>query len=316
MEHYKEIINENSEFEAHEFEEMNKNSRNQDENLKGHTQETHAPVAKMCNKCDYIAETDKNLKDHTQKEHAPVNKKCKQCVYTNKTDGNLKVHVQNTHAPIEVDPTQENAEQENSSEYRCNFCEYVSGSIETIWNHKLDKHTGQSFNFNNLDKDGSKDSVLHLLAGQNIDLLEEVMSMKKALKEVVGQMIDDCEESMTELKNEIRKNTKETTAALLKLQQRIGKVNRSTKILKSNKKRPMESKKEEKREDVAKKAKKKVGDNSESRSDSKQSVPDTTSSQSPPSPHTAWQTPPPPKRPSHFKKKKSTYLKKPKVLVI
>ena len=145
-----------------------------DGNLKVHTQEMHAPVVKTCNRCDYTAETDKNLIDHTQKEHSSSTKTCNQCDYTTKKDGNLKVHIQRMHAPVEVEPQQENAEQRNISEYRCNFCEFVSSSIDSIWNHKLDKQTGQSFNFNNLDKDDRKDFLFHMLADQNNDLLEEV----------------------------------------------------------------------------------------------------------------------------------------------
>ena len=54
-------------------------------------------------------------------------------------------------------------------------------------------------------KSDRKDFLFHLLADQNNDLLEEVMSMKKAIKDILGQMLEDFEESMKELQNETRK---------------------------------------------------------------------------------------------------------------
>ena len=143
----------------------------------------------------------------------------------------LEVHIQATHAPVEdehvsneelhEEPVEAAGGQRHLSEYKCNFCEFVSSSIDQIWNHKLDKHTGQSFNFNNFDKNDRKDFLFHMLADQNNDLLEEVMNMKKAMKDIIGQMMDDFENGLKEFMDETRKQNKETIKVLSNLQQKM-----------------------------------------------------------------------------------------------
>ena len=74
---------------------------------------------------------------------------------------------------------------------------------------------------------------------------------KKAIKDIFGQMLEDFEEGMKELQNETRKNNKETIKAISNLQQRMCKLNRSTKSPEAKK----ESKREEQKDGGAKEAK-------------------------------------------------------------
>ena len=80
-----------------------------------------------------------------------------------------------THRPVEEVQTKKT---ECNPKYKCNFCDYSSESLDQICNHKLDKHTGQSVNFNNMDKVDNNNFLFKLLAEQNNDLLEEVLNMK------------------------------------------------------------------------------------------------------------------------------------------
>ena len=80
------------------------------------------------------------------------------------------------------------------------------------------------------DKDDRKDFLFHLLADQNNDLLEEVKNMKESMKAIVGQMIDDFEDGIKELKEETRKQNTETMKTLENLQNKMEKMYKAKKI--------------------------------------------------------------------------------------
>ena len=106
-----------------------------------------------------------------------------------------------------------------------------------IWNHKLDKHTGQSFNFNNLDKVGKKNLLFNLLAEQNNDVLEEVISMKNDMIKKFCQLIDDFEVGMNVMRNETRKHTAEIIVVLKNIQKQVKNLNRGAKLCDPTRKR-------------------------------------------------------------------------------
>ena len=103
----------------------------------------------------------------------------------------MRKHTEREHKDKLGYNTKKTVTEESNQKYKCNFCDYASDTIGQIWNHKLDKHTGQSFNFNNIDKVDKNNFLFNLLAEQNTDVLEEVINMKKAIKEFFGQLIDD-----------------------------------------------------------------------------------------------------------------------------
>ena len=75
--------------------------------------------------------------------------------------------------------------------------------------------------FNNLDKNDRKNILFNHLAEQNADLMEEVINMKKAMKKMFTQMINDFEEGMDSLKDVTKKNNIETKKALMNMEKKI-----------------------------------------------------------------------------------------------
>ena len=125
---------------------------------------------------------------------------------------------------------QKHQEENQPPKYECNFCEFSAEIINDIWNHKLEKHTGQSLNFNNLDKDVEKNDILKFLAEQNTDIIEEVINLKTNMKAVIGSVIDDFEEGMKVLRDDSKKHFNETTKALAKIHRKI----KNPKVLKDS----------------------------------------------------------------------------------
>ena len=115
--------------------------------------------------------------------------------------------MQTSHQPSEKEQFKKTVTEDSIPIYKSKFCEYGSESLDQIWNHKLDEHTGQSINFNNMDKVDTNKLLFKLLAEQNNAVLEEVLSMKKAMKKILGQLIDDFEDGQ-KLENMTRKQPK------------------------------------------------------------------------------------------------------------
>ena len=164
---------------------------------------------------------------------------CHQCDFKTETEGKLNDHMQTMHHSEEheneISITEQSEtgtpqqEKENApGSYKCNLCEFKSDCIDLIWNHKLDKHTGESFNFNKLDKDSRKNVLFNILAEQNVDLIEEVTGLRNSMKERFKQMIDDFEDGMQQAKDESTKQNSITNKAITSLHKKIDKLYTAT----------------------------------------------------------------------------------------
>ena len=60
-----------------------------------------------------------------------------------------------------------------------------------------------------------------LLSEQNADLMEKVINMKKSMKKLFAQMIDDFEEGVKNFKDDTKKENNETTKVLMKLVKKV-----------------------------------------------------------------------------------------------
>ena len=99
-----------------------------------------------CDQCEFSTNAEEHLKVHIQTIHqsakVDVNVtsirtiKCQACEYVCKLNIQMKKHLEKEHG-------------ENSPSYKCNLCEFGADFIGEIWNHKLDSHAGDTFNFNN-----------------------------------------------------------------------------------------------------------------------------------------------------------------------
>jgi hypothetical protein len=77
----------------------------------------------------------------------------------------MKHHMKKEHAGV------------NGAKYKCNLCEFSASSVDSIWNHKLDNHTGEYFNVKTLNNNERKDMLFSLIAEQNVELMEEVIKI-------------------------------------------------------------------------------------------------------------------------------------------
>ena len=176
-----------------------------------------------CKQCDFSTDKDQCLKVHIQTNHQLtkvdvnfINRKkikCESCDYECKLNIQMKKHVKEKHSPS----------------YTCNLCDFSAEFIGEIWNHKLDKHAGDTFNFNNLDENARKNLLFNLVAEQNADLMEEIINLKKTLKEVLGQVITEFEDNMNDFKDHSKKQHVETTKALSDLQKQMTNLERTDK---------------------------------------------------------------------------------------
>ena len=133
--------------------------------------------------------------------------------------------------------------------------------------------------------------------------------MKKRMKDIIGQMIDEFEEGMKELIDDARKYFNNTVKAFVHLQENMLKENSSKQSL------PKEAKSSAPLSSGSKSSKPSANISAPKNTKSKDTV---SSSHSP-----AWSAPSPstqtaayPPRTAHYRQKKSKFLKKPKVLYV
>ena len=119
-----------------------------------------AEIKINCKEFNFYTDAEVSLKMHMQTNHStasvhlkPVSHlKCEYCEYQGKCNIQMRKHTDKEHKDKLGSNTKKTVTEENNQKYKCKFCDYASDTIGQIWNHKLDKHTGQSFNFNNIDK--------------------------------------------------------------------------------------------------------------------------------------------------------------------
>ena len=109
----------------------------------------------------------------------------------------------------------------NDAKYKCNLCEFSASSVDNIWNHKLDNHTGEYFNVKTLNNNERKDMLFSLIAEQNVELMEEVLKIKKGVKEVLKQFTYDVENHMNEIKDGVKNQNTQTANAIAVLTREV-----------------------------------------------------------------------------------------------
>ena len=165
------------------------------------------PQVFQCKRCKVIKECIDDLNVHIQTVHKIIRVdlqstdiivRCGQCEYTCKLNVQLKQHMKKKHRTSKTATFHSNEtgkqegnvpEKDKIPAFKCNLCDFASQSIDQIWNHKLDKHTGQAFNFNNLDASDRNNIRFSFMAEQNADLMEEVLNLKKSMKDLFSQHI-------------------------------------------------------------------------------------------------------------------------------
>ena len=148
---------------------------------------------------------------------------CHKCKFKGETENQLNAHIQTVHTnPVTVMSEAANFEQNVviNPQYKCNFCDHTTETIEQIWNHKLAKHTEQGLDLNNMDKNKTQNLGIVLVENFN-DLVEEVLNMKRTMKDIIGQLIDEFEDNMSNMREENTKSMTNTAKNLQNIQNKI-----------------------------------------------------------------------------------------------
>ena len=185
--------------------------------LKHKEKRTHT-LSFACVQCEFKAESDERLKTHIQNKHQAKEVKspsktrklsCELCKYECFLDVQIKKHMEEKH------------NEARNPDYKCDLCEFGGDLVTDIWNHKLDKHADQSLGYNKADENAKTNMFFNFVAEQNLEVMEEFLKFKSGIKLVMEQLLADFENTMKELKDEIKKQKIETTKAIIDLQHKI-----------------------------------------------------------------------------------------------
>ena len=172
-----------------------------------HLNEDHV----KCHTCNHIANTEKDLNEHIQLIHKKVaieitsnekvQIKCEQCDYKCNLNIQLKKHQKSAHVTKETE-----------TKYFCEECAYSTKFVLHLWEHREINHPGHAI----LSKPKPKDVALSLLAEQNMDIIEDLGSLKALFKAVfiefagqVGTVLEDVRKDILEASTESMKKVNE-----------------------------------------------------------------------------------------------------------
>ena len=183
------------------------------------------------------AESEKELKIHIQSNH-----ECEKCGYKSNDEKDMKIHFQTTHESVRVNLLKENrykkikceeckyecrynkqlqkhsrshhGEDKDTRIYSCDACPYTTLYVGQLWEHVLDKHPGKDKEFS---PKTSKDILFNLLAEQNMDLLEEVRSIKNGMKNSFNQLAGDFDKTLNEVNEKAEERDQENKEIIRKL---------------------------------------------------------------------------------------------------
>ena len=106
--------------------------------------------------------------------------KCEHCEFECKFDKQLRKHTLKYH----------NIEEENRK-YKCDMCDFTTSYVGQLWEHVVAKHPDNNVEFTPRT---SKDTILNLLAEQNIDLMEEMINLKRDINVSFEKLAGDLKE--------------------------------------------------------------------------------------------------------------------------
>ena len=260
--------------------------------LQDHLQQFHNNTNK-CMKCDFVPRNTEELRQHKQTEHQTIRvdilkqdmgteqflaPSCSLCEYKYKLNIQLVQHMKKKHEPV-ID-----------KKYKCSSCAFQSDYLIKMYEHRLSVHPETPIGFSPKST-SAKDMAINLIAEQNMEIMEEVLDMKKGVISSFEKLSEEMRENYDLFVSEAKR--KDAIAA-----ERI---------------KALEDKIEAGFKDKSK-------SKHESSESAGQSVGSKSPSSPPPPPTQPLPTPPPssdvPRRPAHFNKGKTMHLQKPKVLYI
>ena len=175
-----------------------------------------------CSKCEFETLDPNTMSVHIQANHmlmkvniATVDQtiiSCNQCEYKCKYNIQLKNHTKTSH--------------EVKHKYECKECSYSTNYIADVWEHMFRKHSGQS---NAFDQKQFENMALKIVVEQNVEIIEEMETLKKDTKGAFQHMADIYEENIERMREETNEKCKTLADTLLKLYTKISNLEASYK---------------------------------------------------------------------------------------
>ena len=124
--------------------------------------------------------------------------KCEKCDYACNLNIKLKKHEEKQHS---------------GEEFKCNSCGYSALSMTSLWKHMIEDHAG---GYKSTEKENHPSPVVfqQMVAEQNIEIMKEIINLKRTVKEILTQFSFDSEEQMTEIKDSAASQNIQTANAL------------------------------------------------------------------------------------------------------
>ena len=158
-----------------------------------------------------------DLETHRKLEHMNVSveiKKeeqqilqCDQCDSKFILNIQLKKHLENKH--------------KETLKYACNTCEYGSNFIAELWNHVLDVHPGDKFQF---DQNAKHDILYNLVAEQNVDVLEQFNILNEHMEEASKKLALVFDDIIKDIKEELKEKITSSIQETKNLSNRISSI--------------------------------------------------------------------------------------------
>ena len=166
--------------------------------------------SKNRDRCDYNSEMEVSLTTHKQVMRktvevkiVPIKVQCDQCEFKCLLNIQLKKHKKAVHV-VGTDDLK----------YKCASCKFSSNFMLHIWEHRESNHPNETPNF----FPRSKDMALALLAEQNIDIIEEVETLKKSFTGAFFEFVENIGSCMETLRKEVIESSKTNQTVIAQLQ--------------------------------------------------------------------------------------------------
>ena len=262
---------------------------------------THAVSPNIkCVKCDYTSQSKVDVDIHIQSVHMSLlvdlkesdqnSIKCDQCDYRCKYNMQLKKHMKKHISP---------------AKYKCKECEFSTEFVASAWEHKVTDHPDEA---DNISPKESENIALKIVAEQTTSISEDMDLLKRDTKNALAEIM----EAINNMKNENNEKCKMLGNTVVKLVNKISRIEKALPDKHPHSNDKPKTKVDEKLESKRSKT---------SKTSRSAKEPETKKPQSyiPPSPPQVPRKSEPQTKPSMPKEpivKKTSFLKKPKVLYV
>ena len=134
---------------------------------------------------------------------------CELCAYKCRLNVQLKKHKKTMH-PKTSQPKQT---------WSCETCGFASEFILDMWKHREEQHSNSTPEFQPKPK---QDFAIAFLAEHNLDIMEEMDTLKKEVRASILRLASDIEDNLATIRDESKACSKITLDAISQVYNKIG----------------------------------------------------------------------------------------------